>query len=265
MFVNDNPLVKALGGRRADVILPKYFQHTRPRHPRDDGHRDRARLGRGHTVRQRDHHIGRLDIAVQHAFRTGIVQCVSDLDADGMPDFWENRFTLDRNDPGDAAGVAGAIRDMVVRGAPAIGITLTESLAMLPAASVSGLYLAHPESRYFGLGPIGRDQVPAVLDLLRVEEVRGGDERDDADRSVRAGGGAGVGDAQPRPQGPDHDEGPAEAEDDRDDERRERRGVRLGLDDLARVLRTGRAADDTPAVAAMGVGPPRAAASTSRR
>jgi 5-methyltetrahydrofolate--homocysteine methyltransferase len=43
--------------------------------------------------------------------------------------------------------------------APAVGITLTESLAMLPAASVSGLYLAHPESRYFGLGPIGRDQV----------------------------------------------------------------------------------------------------------
>jgi 5-methyltetrahydrofolate--homocysteine methyltransferase len=43
--------------------------------------------------------------------------------------------------------------------APAEGITLTESLAMLPAASVSGLYLAHPDARYFGVGPIGRDQV----------------------------------------------------------------------------------------------------------
>jgi 5-methyltetrahydrofolate--homocysteine methyltransferase len=43
--------------------------------------------------------------------------------------------------------------------APSIGITLTESLAMWPAASVSGLYLAHPEARYFGLGPIARDQV----------------------------------------------------------------------------------------------------------
>jgi 5-methyltetrahydrofolate--homocysteine methyltransferase len=43
--------------------------------------------------------------------------------------------------------------------APAIGITLTESLAMWPAASVSGLYLAHPAARYFGLGPIARDQV----------------------------------------------------------------------------------------------------------
>jgi len=39
------------------------------------------------------------------------------------------------------------------------GITLTESFAMLPAASVSGLYFQHPESRYFSVGPIGRDQV----------------------------------------------------------------------------------------------------------
>ncbi len=39
------------------------------------------------------------------------------------------------------------------------GITLTESFAMSPAASVSGWYFAHPESRYFGVGKIGRDQV----------------------------------------------------------------------------------------------------------
>lgn len=38
-------------------------------------------------------------------------------------------------------------------------ITLTDSMAMYPAASVSGYYFAHPESRYFGLGKIGRDQV----------------------------------------------------------------------------------------------------------
>jgi 5-methyltetrahydrofolate--homocysteine methyltransferase len=36
---------------------------------------------------------------------------------------------------------------------------LTEHFAMLPAASVSGIYLAHPEARYFALGKIGRDQV----------------------------------------------------------------------------------------------------------
>jgi len=43
-------------------------------------------------------------------------------------------------------------------GAERAGITLTGSFAMLPAASVSGLYLGHPEARYFALGRIGRDQ-----------------------------------------------------------------------------------------------------------
>ena len=40
-----------------------------------------------------------------------------------------------------------------------IGMALTESLAMTPAASVSGFYLAHPESQYFNVGKIGEDQV----------------------------------------------------------------------------------------------------------
>jgi 5-methyltetrahydrofolate--homocysteine methyltransferase len=39
------------------------------------------------------------------------------------------------------------------------GITLTESCAMTPAASVSGLFFAHPEAHYFGVGKIERDQV----------------------------------------------------------------------------------------------------------
>jgi 5-methyltetrahydrofolate--homocysteine methyltransferase len=39
------------------------------------------------------------------------------------------------------------------------GIKLTESCAMWPGASVSGLYFAHPEAKYFGVGKIGRDQV----------------------------------------------------------------------------------------------------------
>jgi 5-methyltetrahydrofolate--homocysteine methyltransferase len=38
-------------------------------------------------------------------------------------------------------------------------IDLTESFAMIPAASVSGFYFSHPQSRYFGIGKIGRDQV----------------------------------------------------------------------------------------------------------
>ena len=41
----------------------------------------------------------------------------------------------------------------------ATGITLTESFAMLPTASVSGFYFAHPESSYFGVARIGQDQL----------------------------------------------------------------------------------------------------------
>jgi 5-methyltetrahydrofolate--homocysteine methyltransferase len=44
-------------------------------------------------------------------------------------------------------------------GAEEIGIGLTESFAMTPASSVSGLYLAHPEARYFSVSKIGRDQL----------------------------------------------------------------------------------------------------------
>jgi 5-methyltetrahydrofolate--homocysteine methyltransferase len=43
--------------------------------------------------------------------------------------------------------------------APAIGMALTESYAMTPPASVSGLYFSHPEARYFMVGRLGRDQV----------------------------------------------------------------------------------------------------------
>jgi len=44
-------------------------------------------------------------------------------------------------------------------GESATGISLTESCAMSPASSVSGWYLNHPESKYFGVGKLGRDQV----------------------------------------------------------------------------------------------------------
>ena len=43
--------------------------------------------------------------------------------------------------------------------APAVGIELTESCAMLPGASVSGLYFAHPLARYFTVGRLDRDQL----------------------------------------------------------------------------------------------------------
>jgi len=43
--------------------------------------------------------------------------------------------------------------------APAIGMSLSESLAMLPAASVSGIYIQHPQARYFAVGPVTKEQV----------------------------------------------------------------------------------------------------------
>jgi 5-methyltetrahydrofolate--homocysteine methyltransferase len=43
--------------------------------------------------------------------------------------------------------------------APAVGIELTESCAMWPASSVSGLYFSHPQAKYFAVGRIGRDQL----------------------------------------------------------------------------------------------------------
>ena len=55
----------------------------------------------------------------------------------------------------------------------ASGVTLTESFAMLPAASVSGLYFAHPQARYFAVGKINRDQVEdyAIRKKLPVSEI----------------------------------------------------------------------------------------------
>lgn len=54
-----------------------------------------------------------------------------------------------------------------------VGITLTESYAMYPGAAVSGFYFSHPESRYFGLGKIEKDQVIdyAKRKQMTVEEI----------------------------------------------------------------------------------------------
>ena len=50
-----------------------------------------------------------------------------------------------------------------------IGVELTESLAMWPAASVSGYYFANPEARYFGLGKIKEDQVKDYAERKGIE------------------------------------------------------------------------------------------------
>ena len=68
-----------------------------------------------------------------------------------------------------------AKRDLFrVLGAQEIGMGLTESLAMTPASSVSGFYLAHPEARYFNVGKIGPDQLQdwAARQGLGLEDAR---------------------------------------------------------------------------------------------
>jgi len=54
-----------------------------------------------------------------------------------------------------------------------IGLRLTESYAMYPTAAVSGFYFAHPDSRYFGLGKITKDQIEdyAIRKNMPIEEV----------------------------------------------------------------------------------------------
>jgi 5-methyltetrahydrofolate--homocysteine methyltransferase len=58
------------------------------------------------------------------------------------------------------------------------GVSLTETLAMWPASSVSGWYFAHPDSKYFGLGKITSEQVEdiarrKVIDLAEMRRWLG--------------------------------------------------------------------------------------------
>lgn len=78
--------------------------------------------------------------------------------------------------PGYPACPAHEVKKDLLRviGSQDIGMSLTESMAMNPASSVSGFYLAHPDARYFNVGKISADQVE---DLARrrgesVEDVR---------------------------------------------------------------------------------------------
>ncbi len=49
------------------------------------------------------------------------------------------------------------------------GVSLTDSLAMMPAASVSGWYFGHPEAKYFGIGKIAKDQVASIAERKGLE------------------------------------------------------------------------------------------------
>jgi 5-methyltetrahydrofolate--homocysteine methyltransferase len=52
----------------------------------------------------------------------------------------------------------------LLEGTERTGVTLTDSLAMYPTASVSGWYFAHPDSKYFGVGRISNEQVASLAD-----------------------------------------------------------------------------------------------------
>ena len=72
------------------------------------------------------------------------------------PDHWEKRTLFD-----------------LLEAEKNCAITLTESFAMYPGASVSGLYFSHPDAKYFGVGKIARDQVEdyAVRTNCAISEI----------------------------------------------------------------------------------------------
>ena len=50
------------------------------------------------------------------------------------------------------------------------GMSLTESYAMFPGASVSGFYFGHPDSKYFTVGKIGEDQLQDMVKRRKISE-----------------------------------------------------------------------------------------------
>jgi 5-methyltetrahydrofolate--homocysteine methyltransferase len=74
-------------------------------------------------------------------------------------DLIRERYTGIRPAPGYPACPDHREKDPLFRILNPEGIELTESMAMFPGSSISGLYFGHPESRYFGLGKIEKDQV----------------------------------------------------------------------------------------------------------
>jgi len=57
-------------------------------------------------------------------------------------------------------------------GAEGIGMSLTESFAMLPTAAVSGYYFSHPQSQYFVVGRVSREQVTDYAKRKGVERAQ---------------------------------------------------------------------------------------------
>jgi 5-methyltetrahydrofolate--homocysteine methyltransferase len=92
-----------------------------------------------------------------------------------IPELHAERFRGIRPAMGYPASPDHSLKEdlFALLGASSFGMALTESFAMTPASSVSGLLFAHPESRYFTVGRIGRDQVTSYADRrgMSVAEV----------------------------------------------------------------------------------------------
>ncbi len=126
-------MVKALADRLAEAFAE--FLHAQAR--RDWGYGRQERLGQADLIGERYR-------GIRPAF--GYPAC---------PDHSEKRTLF-------------ALLD-----AAPLGVTLTDTCAMSPAASVSGLYFSHPDAHYFSVGRIGRDQVESYARRkgLTVEEI----------------------------------------------------------------------------------------------
>ena len=83
----------------------------------------------------------------------------------GVDDLIAEKYQGIRPAPGYPACPEHSVKRAMfeVLGCADIGMGLTESLAMTPAASVSGFYLSHPESTYFNVGKIGQDQLTDMV------------------------------------------------------------------------------------------------------
>jgi 5-methyltetrahydrofolate--homocysteine methyltransferase len=57
----------------------------------------------------------------------------------------------------------------LINAAELAGIELSESLSMMPASSVSALVFAHPESEYFAVGQVGKDQIESYASRKKME------------------------------------------------------------------------------------------------
>ena len=108
---------------------------------------------------------------LHHRVRTDLWGYAAD-EALGSEDLIKEKYQGIRPAPGYPACPDHSVKRAMfaLLQADEIGMALTESLAMMPAASVSGFYLSHPDSTYFNVGKLGEDQVQDLAQRSGVAE-----------------------------------------------------------------------------------------------